>query len=342
MDMLRGGWQNQLPRKVRPLKDQGFFRKVVNTIQGSTVRSREGIQPVNIRARSSLRVKENFSGYAFISPSVLLFAVFVLLPFIYSFYLSLNKWQGGRMDNITFAGFSQYQRALSSPDFWHSIAVTAYYTFVTVFLQIVFAFILALVLNRRVFGRSWLRTAYFVPVVMSTIVVAIIWNLVLDSGQSGLLNEFLSMFAIPPINWLTTPKWAMPSLIIMSVWKWVGYLMVIFLAGLQDIPNELYEAASIEGAGGWQKVRYVTIPLLEKTTWFLVITSIINSFQVFDQIYLMTGGGPLNATNVIVYYIYQWAFQNFDISYASAAAWLLFIIIFAITLFQIRFARAKW
>lgn len=245
------------------------------------------------------------------------------------------------MNNIAFAGFSQYQRALTSNDFWHSIIVTAYYTFPTVLLQIVFAFILALLLNGRVFGKAWLRTAYFVPVVMSTIVVGIIWNIVLCSGQAGLFNEFLSFFGIPPINWLTDPKWAMPSLIVMSVWKWVGYLMVIFLAGLQDIPNELYEAAAIEGASGWQKIRFVTIPLLEKTTWFLVITSIINSFQVFDQIYVMTGGGPLSATNVIVYYIYQWAFQNFDISYASAAAWLLFVIIFVITLFQIRFVRAK-
>jgi multiple sugar transport system permease protein len=289
----------------------------------------------------SLRRRDNISGYLFILPSIVFFSLFVLFPFLYSFYLSLHRWNGGKMSDVSFAGLEQYGKALHSPEFWSSLSNTAYYTFGSLILHLIFGLTFAVFLNQKFAGRTFLRAAYFAPVVMSTIVVGVIWRWIY-SPETGLLNYFLSFVGIPPIAWLGNPNWAMPSIILMSLWKWVGFHMVIYLAALQGIPKDLYESASIDGASNKQKFLYITFPMLSSTTWFLAITSVINSFQIFDQIYVMTGGGPLDATNVVVYYIYKSAFLYYDMPYASAIAWLLFLVIFAVTMLQMKFARSDW
>jgi multiple sugar transport system permease protein len=286
----------------------------------------------------SLRRKDTISGYLFILPSIFFFSIFILFPFLYSFYLSLHKWNGGVMTDITFVGLEQYSKALHNPEFWDSLRNTAYYTFGSLILHLMFGLLFAVLLNRKFVGRTFLRAAYFTPVVMSTIVVGVIWRWIY-SPETGLLNYFLGFLGLQPIAWLGDPDWAMPAIILMSLWKWVGFHMVIYLAALQGISQDLYESASIDGASTWQKFRSITIPMLKPTTWFLAITSIINSFQIFDQIYVMTGGGPLDATSVVVYYIYKSAFLAYDMPYASAIAWLLFLVIFAITMLQLKFAR---
>lgn len=292
---------------------------------------------------SSLQRRENIDGYLFLLPALLLFALFVFFPFGYSMYISLGeKIKGGTLSDIRFAGLAQYAKALSDGEFWNSLAVTCRFTFPVVFFHVFFGLLLAVALNMKIPARSALRSTYFMPYVISMVVVSMIWKFML-SANIGLFNVFLGMFGFPRnIGWLTMPKYAMPAMIIVSVWKFVGYHTVIYLAALQDIPSTLYEAADIAGANAWQKFRYITFPLLTNTTWFLIIISIINTFQAFDQIYLMTQGGPMNRTDVIVYFIYRKAFVSYDMSYASAIAWLLFLVIFVLTAIQMRLSRTDW
>jgi len=286
---------------------------------------------------------ENISGFLFILPSIVFFVVFAFYPFIYSFRLSLFQWEGGNMRNLSWSGLYQYSKALSSHEFWNSLKVTALFTFPTVFLHISIGLLLAVLLNRSIPCKTLLRGVFFVPVIMSTIVVAIIWKFML-SPTVGLFNYFLNVFFGLPkeIPWLQDPKLALPGLIIVHVWKWIGYFMVIYLAALQDIPVSIYESAELDGASSWQQFRHITLPLLSNTTWFLIIISIINTFQVFDIVYAMTSGGPVGSTDVVVYYIYRNAFLFYDMPYASAVAWLLFSLIFILTAMQLKFSRAEW
>ena len=284
----------------------------------------------------NLRQKENLDGYLFLTPAILFFAVFMVYPFFYSFYLSLQEKTGMKLTDLSFAGLTQYQKVLADPEFISSLINTGIYTFSVVFFQVAIGLLTAVVLNRALIGKTLTRSFFFIPVIISTIVCGVIWTWMYDPAASGLMNRAISIFGIEPIAWLKDPKWAMTSVIVMSIWKWIGYHMVIYLAGLQGISNDYYETASLEGANVLQKFIHITFPLLSNTTWLLVITSIINSFQIFDQIYTMTNGGPMGATNVIVYFIYKAGFISFDLPYASAAAWLLFVVIFILTLAQLK------
>jgi len=280
--------------------------------------------------------RENLAGYSFIMPAVIVFLLFILYPFLYSFYLSMQESTGIKLTDIKFGGLIQYKRAFADLEFYKSLLNTVVYTFPTVFFQMAIGLFLAVLLNRHIKGRMVYRTAIFTPVVMSTIVCGIIWCWLYSPDESGLINRSLSIFGIKPIAWLRDPRWAMLSIIIMSIWKWIGYHMTIYIAAIQGISHDYYEAASIEGANSWQQFKYITFPLLSGATWLLLITSIINTFQIFDQIFVMTKGGPLGATTVIVYFIYKKAFVEFNLPYASAVAWLLFAVIFILTLIQMR------
>jgi len=198
----------------------------------------------------------------------------------------------------------------------------------------------ALVLNRKMAFRSWYRAIFFMPVITPVVAVALVWTWLLNPDY-GLVNTLLSYIGINGPQWLSSLQWAMPAVILVGVWRNFGYSMVIFLAGLQGVPAQLYEAAQIDGAGRWQQFRHVTLPMLSPTTFFLVVTSIISSLQVFDQIYIMTNGqaGPADATRVIVFHIYELAFRLFQFGQASAATMFLFIVILIITLLQFRFQR---
>ena len=290
---------------------------------------------VRKHASSALQRRENIDGYLFLSPAIIFFLVFILFPFGYSFYLSLFEKTGKRITDLTFAGLMQYRQAINTPEFLGALRNTLVYTLSVVFFQLSIGLLCAAILNRRLLARDLTRGLIFTPVVLSTIVCGIVWCWLYNPDTTGLINRFLARFGIRPIAWLRDPKWAMFSVVFMSVWKWIGYFMVIYLAAMQDISPNYYEAADIEGANGWNKFWRITFPLLSETTWLLIITSIINSFQIFDQIYTMTSGGPVGATNVLVYYIYQQAFVYFNLPFASAIAWLMFVVIFILTLFQL-------
>jgi multiple sugar transport system permease protein len=290
-----------------------------------------------------LRRKENISGYLFITPSIVLFVFFVIIPFVYSFILSLQRAiPGSTLTDVEFSGFEQYITALHSSEFWNSLKVTTIFSLPVVFFHVSLGLILAVILNWKIPFRSGLRTIFFTPYVVSMVVVAMVWRFMFSPGM-GLVNIFLSYFGLNRnTGWLTNPKFAMIAVIMVAVWKWVGYHMVIFLAALQDIPNTLYEAADIEGVNAWQKFWRITFPLLANTTWFLVIISVINTFQAFDQIYLMTRGGPMYVTDVIVYNIFRNAFVYYNMPYASAVSWLLFVFIFTLTYIQNRLSTNDW
>ena len=287
--------------------------------------------------------REDISGYMFLLPALILFSVFTFYPFISSLYLSFSqKIPGGTLSDVEFAGMLQYQKLFADKSFWNSLLVSCKYTFPVVFFHVFFGLLLAVALNMKIPARSALRAVFFVPYVVSMVVCAMIWRF-MYSPNIGLFNVFIGMFGFSRnIGWLTDPKYSMASIIILSVWKYVGYHTVIYLAALQDIPKSLYESAEIDGANSWYQFTRITVPLLSNTTWFLIIISIINTFQAFDQVYLMTQGGPLKTTDVIVYYIYRQAFINFDMSYASATSWILFFIVFLLTALQMKVSKRDW
>ncbi|WP_344983843.1 sugar ABC transporter permease [Deinococcus rubellus] len=284
--------------------------------------------------------EETRSAWLFLAPSLLLFAVFVLLPVLAAFGISFSKW-----DLFTaphWAGLDNYRQLLFEDKLFHKVLRNTFvYVIGTVPVQMILALFVALLLNRGVWGQNALRVIYFLPVVSSTVAVALIWSWIFNSNF-GVLNALLSALGVQDLpGWLNSSKYALPSLIIVAIWQGLGYSMVLFLAGLQGIPREAYEAGEIDGAVGWKKHRFITLPLLSPTTFFVAIVSLIGSFQVFDLAFVMTQGGPANATNTIVYYVYQNAFQFYRMGYASAAAMILFVIILAFTLVQYRLQH-RW
>ncbi len=293
-------------------------------------------------ARDLLRqMRKEWTAYLFLSPWFILFSVFTLFSVIFSFYLSFHEW------NILepqkpFVGLQNYIQLLHDSLFLESVGNTLYYTVLSVPLSMVLGLLIALMLNNQIRARGLFRTMYYVPVVTPLVVAAIIWKWVYN-GDYGLLNYYLLKLHIigHPIGWLSDPNLAMPSVVMVSVWKGVGFQMVVFLAGLQAIPQEFYDAAKVDGAGVFNRFRHVTIPLLAPTTFFVAVISVIGSFQVFTEIFIMTNGGPVNRTTTIVYYLYQTAFKEFDMGYASAMAYALFAIVFVFTLLQLRYFRRR-
>ena len=283
-------------------------------------------------SKARLHSEETRTALLALLPSFIIFVVFTAYPIIYSFYLSFHDCSllGGPK---TFVGFGNYARMFASSDFKQAVANTVKYAIGTVPIGAMLSMFVALLLNKNIRGRTFYRVTYFMPVVTSMVAVAIVWAWMFDPYY-GLLNALLSKIGIHGPEWLADPKWALPAVIILGIWKNLGYNMVIILAGLQDVPMELYESAEIDGAGPWQKFRFVTLPLMRATIGFVLIMSTIKSFQVFGQVYVMTGGGPMNSTMVLVYYIYRQAFEFYRSGYASAVAWFLFVVILILTMCQ--------
>jgi len=277
-------------------------------------------------------------GYLFIFPSFAHLLLFFLIPLGFSLWLSFHDWRGLVTRNVPFVGLDNYRFMLEDARWWRAIRNTLYYTFVSVPLGMVVSLAIALVMNLRLRGVYIFRAMFFLPVVTSWVAVSIVWLWVLD-GNIGLLNYALSVVGIEGPRWLENPQTSMLALIIIATWKGAGFQMIIWLAGLQGVPAVLYEAAVVDGASRWQQFRYITLPLLAPTSFFLLITGVIGSFQVFTPVFVMTQGGPRGSTDVAVYRIYERAFVQFDFGYASALAWVLFAFIFAATLIQLWYMR---
>jgi multiple sugar transport system permease protein len=288
-------------------------------------------------AERSRNLKALLIGAAFLSPTLVVFSVFVIFPVVFSFFLSFHKWNMFGT-GTEFVGFDNYRAILTNPEFWSVLRNTAFYTFGTVPLNMVVALAAAFVLNKEIIGRRILRTCFFIPVIMSPVAAAVIWRWVYEPNF-GLLNYGLSLIGIPGVNWLNDPTAAMFALIGMGVWKSFGVNMVLFAAGLQGIPEQYYEAAQIDGAGPWRQFWNITVPLLSPTTFFILVMSVIGSFQVFDTVYVLTSGGPLGSTKVLVFYLYEYAFKYFEMGYASAVAYLLFALVFVLTLVQVKYMK---
>jgi ABC-type sugar transport system permease subunit len=286
-----------------------------------------------LSAGSKMELRETTAAWSFIAPSLVLLLVFSAVPLLFAFYLSFHGW------NLLepakpFVGLGHYIELASDGLFWNAAKNTAIYA-LYVPLTMACALGVAILLNRSIKGVALLRAIFFLPYITSFVAISIVWQWMYDPNF-GIFNWVLGLFGLGPFPWLNSPSTALLALIIMAVWIHIGFQMVIFLAGLQAIPNELYEAAMIDGAGPWRRFWRITLPMLKPTTFFVLVTSIIGSFQVFTFVYVMTEGGPLHATDVIVYHIYQNAWQFLRMGYASAMSWVLFAVIFAITLIQFR------
>lgn len=291
------------------------------------------------RRRARAANRDAWVALLFLAPNLVGFLVFTALPILAALSLSFINWDFQL--GSTFVGLAHYKRLLlNDPTFRKVLLNTVMYVAGYLPLNIVVALALALALNRTLRGMILFRTIYFLPVMVTMVAAALVWRWMYDY-QFGIVNYFLSLLGLGRIPWLVSTRWPIPAIILMSVWKGLGYNMVIFLAGLQAIPRYLYEAAALDGAGGWRKFVHVTLPLLSPTTFFAIVITVIASFQVFDQALIMTEGGPADASNTIVLYIYQNAFQFFNLSYGAALGWVLFAIVFLFTLAQWRMQQ-EW
>jgi|LFRM01.2.fsa_nt_gb multiple sugar transport system permease protein len=290
-----------------------------------------------MRLLASASKKEAIEGYLFISPWLLGFLIFTLGPLIASIFISLSKWD--IFSDPQFVGIENYIKMFSDPLFKKSLWNTFYYSVFSIPLGMAGGLSLALLLNQQVKGLPIFRTLFYLPSVTSGVAVALLWKWIFNP-EFGIANAILNFFGLPSLQWLNSPTWAMPALIIMSLWG-VGGGMLIYLAGLQGIPKQLYEAAELDGAGTWSCFINITLPMLSPTLFFQLITGIIGSFQIFTQAFVMTNGGPVNATLFYVLYLYRNAFQSWKMGYASALAWFLFIVILILTLIQFRLSK-RW
>jgi multiple sugar transport system permease protein len=279
------------------------------------------------------------SAYLFIAPGAILFSVFTLAALIFALYLTFHRWSIIEPDK-PFVGWTNYSDMIHDERFVQSVLNTAYFTGASIPLTMVIGLGLALLLNQPIRGVAVFRTAYYLPVVTPFVVSALLWKW-LYNGEFGLFNYYLLKGHLidEPLLWLSDKNLAMPAVVLMSVWSGVGFSMVVYLAGLQAIPGELYESARLDGAGTLKRIRYITIPLLRPTTLFLLVIGIIGSLQVFTQIFVMTSGGPVNKTTTMVYYMYLWAFKYYDMGYASTLAFALFAMLLVFTALQLRLFR---
>jgi multiple sugar transport system permease protein len=277
--------------------------------------------------------REALCGYLFIAPAVLGFLFWIAGPMLFSAWLSLTEWDLLRPPE--FVGFSNYGAMFRDPLFWQSLGVAFYFTLVSVPLFQGLAFAVALLMNVNVRGIALFRTIYYLPSIVPVVANALLWAWVFNS-DFGLLNAGLRVLGLPKVLWLQDPRWAMPALITMSLWG-IGGAMLIYLAGLQGVPQQLYEAAELDGANYWHRFRHVTIPMVSSVIFFNLVLGLIGALQTFTQGYIITNGGPQNATLFYALYIYRRAFTDFKMGYAAALAWVLFTIVLVLSVLVFRY-----
>lgn len=288
--------------------------------------------------RNPLTRREAVWGYIMISPMIIGLGVFFYVAFGASFVISLTRWD--LLTDPEWVGLKNYEQLLSNDIFRKTLRNTVVFTVLNVPLGMLISLLLALALNSKIYFRNIFRLVFFLPVLTMPVAISVVWRWIYNP-DFGLLNLFLRDFGVERIRWLNDPAFAMWSLVIMSVWMGSGYGMVIILAGLQNIPREYYEAAKVDGANAFSCFWHITLPLLTPTLFFILITSTISSLQVFDIVYTMTNGGPLNSTRTIVFTIYDDAFRYFRMGQATATAWVLFVIILGITIIQFS-TQKRW
>ncbi|MDF1521405.1 MAG: sugar ABC transporter permease [Trueperaceae bacterium] len=290
--------------------------------------------------RHPRRRRDLIAAALFLGPALIVLLTFVYFPIVWAFGISFTDWQSGGAP-ARFVGVDNYTFLLNSADFWRALRNTVTFVVLKLPLDMVLALAVALLLNQRLRGMGFFRMAIFMPVVTSVVAAAAIWR-VLYNPSFGVFNSMLDAFGLPPQRWLRDPSLAMPAVVLVALWKGLGYNVVIFLAGLQGIGRVYYEAAAIDGATPWQRFRYVTLPLLSPVTYFVALIGVINSFKVFSLIHVMLpDGGPLDSAQVLVFYLYELAFQSFRYGRAAALSFILFGIVLAITFLQQRFAEKR-
>lgn len=276
----------------------------------------------------------------YLAPSLIIFGVFVFFPLVFSMYLSLNKWDLISPKSI-FVGLDNFERLFfHDPLFLKVLWNTTIFSVVVVLAAMALGLALAIILNKNMRGRSVYRAGIFMPYVTSAAAMAMVWLWIFDP-KYGLLNDVLRIIGIPGPEWLASVDWALPAIIIMTIWRFIGYDMLLFIGGLQGLSAEVLEAARVDGASGLTLFWRITFPLISPTTFFVAVTSFITMFQNFETVYVMTRGGPVDSTNMMVFYLYQNAFQFFEAGYASAIAVILFIIVVSLTALQVRLSR-EW
>ncbi len=298
-----------------------------------------------VKRMSRLERRNTWIAYSFLAPNFIGFAVFTLIPVLFSIVLAFLNWNGGSFDRITWAGLDNFRTIFKNFSFVKSdlgitIRNTTVYTLFTVPLTVAFSLGLAMVLNRATRGAKFFRTVFFFPYVASVVAICVCWSFMLM--KFGPVNEFLKIFGIiVDKSWTQSRQLAMVALILVGVWRSAGYYMVMYLAGLQGVPRELYEAATVDGASGWQQFRKITLPMLTPTTFFVTIMMTITCFKIFDTVAIMTEGGPGRATKMLVTYIFDLSFTQIKYGVASAVSMILFVIVLTITVVQFR-AEKKW
>ena len=282
---------------------------------------------------SARKKDERIAAYIFTSPAIVLLIAFLVVPMIYTVYYSVFKYQVMRPNDISFIGLDNYTKLFKDAEFWKALRNTFYFTIIVVPVQCVLALALALLVSKRFKGVAVFRTMYFSPQLTSMVVISVLWTVLYNSNpNTGLINSILVGFGLQPINFLTNAKTAMNAIIFMSTWQGAGYQMMIFLAGLQGIPKEQYEAASVDGANTWQQFWNITIPNLKGTIKYVIMITMIQAMKLFTQPYVMTQGGPKNSTKTMVYYIYTQGFQKGNFGYACSVAAVFFVIVVAMSL----------
>lgn len=304
---------------------------------------------------------ETFWAYIYLLPVFAILGVFVFYPVFKSFFMSFYDWD--LISAPKYIGLENYKDLLTDSVFLKAIVNTAYFVFISVPLTMIVSLFFAILLNSKIKMKSWYRLAFFIPWITSPVAATMVWKWIFNYNDYGLLNYFLSQLthvvnwfayiftfghvhhwlSFNPVNWLNLPSATIPNLILIHVWKMMGYNIVIFLAGLQNVPQELYEAADVDGATKWQKFRNITVPMISPTTFFITVISIIGAFKVFTEVFVLYNGTPgmLNSGMTMVFYIYIKAFSDWKMGYASAAAYILFFIIFIFTLIQMRMSKNK-
>jgi multiple sugar transport system permease protein/sn-glycerol 3-phosphate transport system permease protein len=304
----------------------------------STKRSARGVGGGRRRGLRGRFDRTALEAYLLIAPSLFGFLAFLVAPVVIVFVLSLFSWN--LITSPQFVGLANYRRMFTDSQSWHALLNTAYYVLLNIPLQTVLALLLALALNRKMRGSKFFRVLFVLPWMAMPVALGVIWNWFFDP-RSGIIDHIISMLGFTGPNWLTSTTWAMPVIASVNVWQYTGYTMLFLLAGLQAIPQQVYEAAALDGTSALQRFFRITLPLLRPSMFFVLVTNIIGSFQQFDTVYVMTQGGPGQSTTTMNYYIYQQAFQLFHAGYAATLSILLFAVILLVTVVQFRYFRKR-